>query len=484
MNFNPKIKAWGKLPFFLSYKFKYREFVFLGFILLIAIGLRFYNISYESYWLDEVISVERSSKPFGVFIRDFPKDIRSDNNPPVYNILLYVWMFLFGFGEGATRTLSGLLGIISIFLIYLVGRTLYSSKVALLGAFLLSVSLVHIQYSQETRAYSMLIMMSLLSCYFFIKAVKERKTFGYFFSTVILIYTHVLGVLVFISQGIYYLVYRKLFDSKILTVQLVIGLFGVVLAIFMYQFVNYGGVQNLINTQGRSPSILNPYSFFIPLANFSNVWIHSWIGIPYIFLICYIMILGVGRKSPILSYWFFIPLIILYFISILKIIPYHTRYFLLILPAFYLLCSVGFFRLNSKIKTVSICLFLIVTVYNLYLFQSYTKKNQWRQVVASVSSQHNDDDLVVLIGLSPKPFNFYSHHRIKIIKMPGWPVILNTDLEEYKKNMNSFNRLWVVVGSGDGPKLQSETMNYLFSGYRFIKFEQFNGVLLSLIEKT
>ena len=54
------------------------------------------------YWIDEGISVGIASHPF----THIPHVLRHDGAPPLYYLLLHVWMKLFGESEARTHTLS------------------------------------------------------------------------------------------------------------------------------------------------------------------------------------------------------------------------------------------------------------------------------------------------------------------------------------------------------------------------------------------
>ncbi|MGF1492768.1 MAG: glycosyltransferase family 39 protein [Microcoleaceae cyanobacterium] len=119
---------------------------------LIGLGLilRFYQLTTESLWTDEMLSVRDAEE----FQLEIPY-VR-----PVYYILLKFWMHT-GTSDGWLRVPSVLLGAASIFLIYWLGRQLISSSVGLLAAFAMAVSPLFINHSQEVRMYSLIVFLSL-----------------------------------------------------------------------------------------------------------------------------------------------------------------------------------------------------------------------------------------------------------------------------------------------------------------------------------
>ena len=53
-------------------------------------------------WLDEALSVNIARLPLG----DIPGALRHDGAPPLYYVLLHLWMRVFGTGDGAVRALA------------------------------------------------------------------------------------------------------------------------------------------------------------------------------------------------------------------------------------------------------------------------------------------------------------------------------------------------------------------------------------------
>jgi uncharacterized membrane protein len=79
-----------------------------------------------------------------------------DTNPPLYYSLEKFWLSWLGHSETAVRSLSAVLGTASIPLVYALGRSLIGTGAGLFAALLLATSALHIEYSQEARAYILL----------------------------------------------------------------------------------------------------------------------------------------------------------------------------------------------------------------------------------------------------------------------------------------------------------------------------------------
>ena len=110
-----------------------------------------------SYWLDELFSVNASSREWGGLY----KLIMSDVHPPLYQLILKFWIILFGSGEVATRFLSWSFAVVTLWLAYKMSKK-YGSL--FLGCFLVMIACNPYlsYYGNEVRAYSMLMCCSML----------------------------------------------------------------------------------------------------------------------------------------------------------------------------------------------------------------------------------------------------------------------------------------------------------------------------------
>ena len=128
-------------------------------IVLIGAFLRVYHLGTQSIWLDEAFSVALAKMTLPQMVQATAADV----HPPFYYFLLHYWIIVFGTSESAVRLLSALFGILAIPMIYVVGRRLFNKEVGLVGALILALSSFNVYYSQETRMYSLMALLALLS---------------------------------------------------------------------------------------------------------------------------------------------------------------------------------------------------------------------------------------------------------------------------------------------------------------------------------
>ena len=132
-------------------------------IVLIGLFLRLYHVGTQSIWLDEAYSIVLSKMSLSQIMQATGADV----HPPLYYFILHYWVALFGASAVAVRLLSVLFGVLTIPMVYLVGRQLFNKEAGLVGALILALSWFNIFYSQEARMYTLMVLLVLLFVYFF-----------------------------------------------------------------------------------------------------------------------------------------------------------------------------------------------------------------------------------------------------------------------------------------------------------------------------
>ena len=130
-------------------------------------------------WLDEALTVNIARVPLG----DLRAALRVDGAPPLYYLLLHVWMGWFGEGDAAVRALPALLGILGLPLAYLAGRRIggpdstRAHRVGLIALVLMAASPYAIRYSSENRMYILVIDLVLVG-YIGLRRALDRPSIG------------------------------------------------------------------------------------------------------------------------------------------------------------------------------------------------------------------------------------------------------------------------------------------------------------------
>ncbi len=120
-------------------------------VLLLAFGLRIAGLAAHNIWWDEGIGVWLARMPFGEIIQWTGGDV----HPPIYYLLLRGWRLLAGEGVYVLRFPSALFSLLTVAVIYRLGRELDGAATGLMAALLLTLSRFAIGWAQEIRMYSL-----------------------------------------------------------------------------------------------------------------------------------------------------------------------------------------------------------------------------------------------------------------------------------------------------------------------------------------
>lgn len=145
------------------------------------------------FWMDEGLTVGISSHP----LTAIPGIMRMDGSPPLFYMLLHVWMSLFGNSETATHTLSLIFGTLTIPIGYWAGASLVNRRTGVFAALLFASTPFLTAYSQETRMYALMALLGLLATVGFVRGfVFRQRAYVALFSVsqALMIYTHSWGL--------------------------------------------------------------------------------------------------------------------------------------------------------------------------------------------------------------------------------------------------------------------------------------------------
>jgi uncharacterized membrane protein len=152
-------------------------------ILLLAFGIRLLGISSRPIWYDEAFSILFSEKGFGAMLYGTlaPTGVGSaDIHPLGYYTTLWIWMKMFGESLIATRSLSILAGLVSVYLIYWIALEITSDKrTAYISMLFAALAPFQVHYAQEIRMYAFLSMWLLLATYAYQRGARQGNWKGW-----------------------------------------------------------------------------------------------------------------------------------------------------------------------------------------------------------------------------------------------------------------------------------------------------------------
>ncbi len=144
------------------------------FVLLLALGLRFYRLDAQSFWNDEGNSARLSERTIPLIIEGTASDI----HPPLYYLLLRGWRELLGETEFGLRSLSAFAGVLTVAGVVGLARQFTQRRkgaklIPVVAGLLAAVNPALVYYSQETRMYALLALWGVLLGWLFWRLMRR-----------------------------------------------------------------------------------------------------------------------------------------------------------------------------------------------------------------------------------------------------------------------------------------------------------------------
>jgi len=474
-------------------------------IVLIGAFLRFYHLGTQSLWYDEAFSVWISKLSVPQLVQATEVDV----HPPFYYLLLHYWTMLFGTSESAVRLLSALFGILAIPMIYVVGRQLFNREAGLAAAIILAFSTFNIAYSQETRMYSLMVLLALISMYFFIRLLDGSNyalSIGYLLSTTLLIYTHIYGLFVVIAQNLFLVVLSLLSKNHPYSLKSWAKLQAIVVVFFI------PWIAVLVKQIPQREAAISPVQFpttQILIETFSNysgtgALLLLFLGFSVLSLFAFQKVRGkMDRKAPLkalesyswqvtiqsaapvffLVIWLLSINLIPFIISSFSAPIYLERYTITASVALYLLVAKGISNINHKYtKLAVIGIIVVLSVANLQVYYSSVTKSQMREAAALIDANFSSGDVVLIAPYWENlTFDYYNNRTDVAVKpiyswavadtqakfwaTPSW-LRPENKIKEIHTDVNGRDRVWfVTVNIEDGKAAENFTLNILNESY-------------------
>jgi mannosyltransferase len=185
------------------------DLIVLSVILLLAAALRVPGLGYDSFWYDEILTVDVVDGP----ITDVPRRVSSSENmPPLYYLLLNRWLALFGTSEFALRLPSALCGVAAVGVVAVLGARLFGQTAGRVAGVLLAVNPYHIAYSMEARAYSVMFLLAAVSCLLFVRlpgVPRGRHRVAYVLVSAAMLWVHPMSGFVLVAHNLFFVIGKR-----------------------------------------------------------------------------------------------------------------------------------------------------------------------------------------------------------------------------------------------------------------------------------
>jgi 4-amino-4-deoxy-L-arabinose transferase-like glycosyltransferase len=136
--------------------------VWVTVVLCVAAVLRFVNLGQLSFWYDEVVPMRLARAGSPAEMIDLLFKIEA-TRAPLHPLLLEAWVAIFGQSELAGRSLSAVFGVLTVLVIFDLGRKLFDNGTGLWAAWFSAISPLLVFYSREAKMYSWLVLLSCLA---------------------------------------------------------------------------------------------------------------------------------------------------------------------------------------------------------------------------------------------------------------------------------------------------------------------------------
>lgn len=480
-------------------------------IIILGAALRFHDLGAENYSFDEVIMVPRAGGAQG--------GVRS-----VFVLLAHFWIQVFGTTEAATRSLSALVGIASIPVMYIVGRELFGRKVGLLSALLMTISEFQIFYSQDLRYYPLFVLMTLFSFLFYIRALKSRRL-SYFalyvLASILLYYTHLHGVFVFVAQILYFLLqwnrYRKARVPWLVCQSLILLVIGPSL-LPMVTRTSAAGSAGLLGWLHAPPpwEPLETVLRYVFPARYGRSWVSVLISLApgTVFLLIGTWLFatwkgkerrlasvrglgtalqelsGTANELVLVGCWLLCPIVLPFVLSYVIGPMYIHRYTISAAPALYLLLALGIIAIREVVpELISLAVLVVLIAPGLHHYYVTDIKEQWREAAAYVQENARKDDVIVFAPAhgdgARRAFYWYYRGNLPACDVSAVPGD-GEAIADFLPCISDSERFWLIVFADTLPgregRFTAFFLNRHHEAMHLIRQQEFTGISVYLFE--
>jgi 4-amino-4-deoxy-L-arabinose transferase-like glycosyltransferase len=436
-------------------------------LLLIAFGLRVYHLDAQSLWSDEGLSLYRARLTLGENLSNIivvPPDVPTrDTNPPLYFIALSGLRAIAGEGEYALRFLSVMLGVLTVPLLYVTGRRLFSPLAGMLAAALGAFSPFFIWYAQEARMYAALVVLSLASVYTLLRAIEPtaphawRRWSLWMLVTAAALYTHFTAFFLLPFEGLLILavVWRR---RRRWVLVAACGLIVLALPIGLYGWSR--GQSGVEPSFGFRPlhSLVEELSSTFSVGRTNETFQPLWAVLPSVVLLGIGSVVGLikqRRSMVIAGLYLLVPLLGFYAVTFVRPLFSGARHLILIAPPFYLMVAYGLAVIWQRVRLAGVvALVVVLIIMGAWLNVQFTDpaylKDDIRTAACTVAASATPEDVVIVHdAISSYVFDYY-YRRCggpapwKII--PTYPSLdVVAALQEFQAEADQAARVWFVT---------------------------------------
>jgi hypothetical protein len=327
----------------------------LFFVLALGIFFRLFALENSSLWTDEFATFWAASAPSASETVNRVENTQGMH--PLYFLLERIVLTVLPANEASTRGLSCAASIISIFLIFWLGRQLFNDDIkALLASAIFAIHSDCVYYAQEARPYSLAIMCALFSQIFFLKLTNKFRfadAIAYFFATVLMMFFHYIFASLLLFQNLYIILRWILKKKNILANDMssmpLVKWFGLQVLCSLTILLAAGHISGMFSNRAAwnwsaQIDLYGALGVFLSMFDLKILMIMFFIFIGFFFVEKFSLKALFSRLGTnelfFLGLWLISPFIFLVITSkVLGFSIFEPRYMLLSMPAFYLFAA-------------------------------------------------------------------------------------------------------------------------------------------------
>lgn len=466
--------------------------IILAGILAVAAAFRFAFLGHNSVWFDEAYVVRISLFP----LQAIPALLRTaEFHPPLFYVLMKAWIGVAGFREAAIRVPSACFSVLAAGLTYAVARRVASEPVGLLSALLVSLSPFAVMAGQDAKMYALLGALTLASMLALSESIERDRTMqwgAYVLATTLMVYTHYLGFLVVLAQGIWVVWFERAHLRRWLLGVLIIAIcFAPWGPSFWSQITRTppGGwgehaslldVSQLLGLYAFGGSLVGMPSFF-----FKNTTLGPFeeglLLLPFLAVVWRGIraFMPEGRGLAFLGLPLIVPIGVTFAVSLNKPL-FEARWFSFLLPFYAMLLARGIldvaehFRDHHREIAAGLAAGLLlysVPVFTRYYGDPHFRPYQWREAATLVRSRARPGDLFVYGDYQNElAFTYYfGATPAEVLLLP------KQDIPGIRRLAARYPRLWMIVAPPMSEATVDQTLEGLRGAYTTVGRSGFSG---------
>jgi len=415
---------------------------------VIALGFNLYRLGSPSIWYDEAFSVELARQPLPLLWHII---WGQEPNMELYYLFLHFWLGFTGFlglhpTEFVVRFPSAVFAAFSSVMVFLPGRRFLGITAGIVGAGLYLLSDLQLLYAQQTRSYSLQLLLVCIAWYaLFVvitqEAHQKRWWACFIVATTLAVYAHLFSLLILLAQvvafgGLLILPGPWRDKARHRVVAFIVSLVSICMLIIPMLLVSLHGSK----TGWLPPPHLHDiYSLFLTIGAYNQLYLLLILGFCALGILVSILVyLPQGKEilgqfalyksgddkhnSMLQQYlpvafaclcWVIVPVVVSYLVSLGSTRLFSNRYLVVILPPLFLLVGMGIASLRWRTIQLALTLALfLIALYNVPLYYKSAQVEDWNSTVHWLEQHYQPGDGLVCYNNAQGcqvPVEYYLH---------------------------------------------------------------------------